>query len=36
LEHSPIKIAKFRFEKDSRTMAELLNLYAVGKPGIID
>ena len=36
LDHSPIKIAKFRFEKDSRTMAELLNLYAVGKPGIIE
>jgi hypothetical protein len=35
-DHSPIKIAKFRFERDSGTMAELLNQYVVGKPRIID
>ena len=35
-DHSPTKIARFRFEKDSRTMSELLNQYIVGKPGFIE
>ena len=35
-DHSPTEIAKFKFEKDSRTMSELLNQYIVGKPGFID
>lgn len=35
-DHSPTKIARFRFERDSRTMSELLNQYIVGKPGFIE
>ena len=35
-DHSPIKIAEFRFEKDSSGLAGLLNEYIVGKPGIIE
>jgi hypothetical protein len=35
-DYPPVKIARFQFERDSRTMAELLNQYIVGKPGIID
>lgn len=35
-DHRPIKIAEFQFERESRYLAELLNEYIVGKPGIID
>ena len=34
-DHSPIKIAQFRFEIESRGLAELLNEHIVGKPGFI-
>ena len=35
-DQSAIKMTKFKFELDSRTMAELLNQYVIGKPGIIE
>jgi len=35
-DHSPIKIAQFRFEPESGRLAELLNEYVVGKPRIFD
>jgi hypothetical protein len=34
-DHSPIKIAQFRFEIESRRLAELLNEHIVGKPVFI-
>jgi len=35
-DHSPIKIAQFRFEPESGRLAELLNEYIVGKARIFD
>ena len=35
-DHSPIKIAQFQFERESVQLAQLLNQYIVGKPGIIE
>jgi ABC-type transport system involved in Fe-S cluster assembly fused permease/ATPase subunit len=34
-DHSPIKIAQFRFERESVRLAALLNEHIVGKPGFI-
>jgi hypothetical protein len=35
-DHSPIKIAQFRFERESGRLSELLNEYIVGKARIFD
>ena len=36
LDQSAIKLTKFQFERDSRTMAELLDQFVVGKARIIE